>query len=104
MRQRGAFLLRLGISSRFSRRIAETRLTVVDALRAVKAVCGKYGALLILDEVMSGMGRAYTHLHPHLCFSSQYSPIGMGTTHAWESFGDGVHPDIETCAKGLGGG
>lgn len=53
--------------------------------KAVKEVCHRYGALLILDEVMSGMGR-------------------MGTLHAWESFGDGVHPDIQAVAKGLGGG
>jgi len=53
--------------------------------KAMKSVCDKYGALFILDEVMSGMGR-------------------MGTTHAWESFGDGVAPDIQAVAKGLGGG
>ncbi|TDL21827.1 PLP-dependent transferase [Rickenella mellea] len=53
--------------------------------KAMKSVCDKYGALLILDEVMSGMGR-------------------MGTMHAWESFGDGVFPDIQAVAKGLGGG
>ncbi|KAJ4473595.1 hypothetical protein J3R30DRAFT_3659131 [Lentinula aciculospora] len=52
---------------------------------AMKAICHKYGALFILDEVMSGMGR-------------------MGTTHAWESFGDGEPPDIQAVAKGLGGG
>jgi len=28
----------------------------------------------------------------------------MGTTHAWESFGDNVSPDIQAVAKGLGGG
>ena len=27
--------------------------------KAMKSVCRKYGALFILDEVMSGMGRAY---------------------------------------------
>ncbi|RDX51245.1 PLP-dependent transferase [Lentinus brumalis] len=53
--------------------------------KAVKSVCDKYGALFILDEVMSGMGR-------------------MGTLHAWESFGDGVSPDLQAVAKGLGGG
>ncbi|KIM44610.1 hypothetical protein M413DRAFT_25067 [Hebeloma cylindrosporum] len=53
--------------------------------RAMKSVCDKYGALFILDEVMSGMGR-------------------MGTLHAWESFGDNVAPDIQAVAKGLGGG
>ncbi|KAI0629355.1 PLP-dependent transferase [Trametes polyzona] len=53
--------------------------------KAMKSVCDKYGALFILDEVMSGMGR-------------------MGTLHAWESFGDGVKPDLQAVAKGLGGG
>ncbi|KAG8684277.1 hypothetical protein FRC09_015494, partial [Ceratobasidium sp. 395] len=53
--------------------------------KACREVCDKYGALLLLDEVMSGMGR-------------------MGTMHAWESFGDGVAPDIQAVAKGLGGG
>ncbi|KAF8324112.1 PLP-dependent transferase [Clavulina sp. PMI_390] len=52
---------------------------------AMKKVCDRHGALFILDEVMSGMGR-------------------MGTLHAWESFGDGVQPDIQAVAKGLGGG
>ena len=30
--------------------------------------------------------------------------LGMGTTHAWESFGDNEPPDIQAVAKGLGGG
>ena len=51
----------------------------------MKSVCDKYGALFILDEVMSGMGR-------------------MGSLHAWQSLGDGVAPDIQAIAKGLGGG
>ncbi|KAG5340283.1 hypothetical protein C0989_002299 [Termitomyces sp. Mn162] len=53
--------------------------------KAMKSVCDKYGALFILDEVMSGMGR-------------------MGTLHGWESFGDDVAPDIQAVAKSLGGG
>ncbi|KAI0730609.1 PLP-dependent transferase [Earliella scabrosa] len=53
--------------------------------KAMKSVCDKYGALFILDEVMSGMGR-------------------LGTLHAWESFGDGIAPDLQAIAKGLGGG
>jgi hypothetical protein len=35
---------------------------------------------------------------------NKLSWIGMGTTHAWESYGDGVAPDIQAVAKGLGGG
>jgi len=50
---------------------------------AMRAVCDRHGALLILDEVMCGMGR-------------------MGTTHAWEQ--EGVAPDIQVVAKGLAGG
>lgn len=30
--------------------------------KAMKSVCDKYGALFILDEVMSGMGRTYLRL------------------------------------------
>lgn len=51
--------------------------------KAVREICDKHGALLILDEVMCGMGRT-------------------GTTHAWEQ--EGVAPDIQAIAKGLGGG
>ncbi|MCK1473913.1 aspartate aminotransferase family protein [Bradyrhizobium sp. 197] len=51
--------------------------------KAVREICNRHGALLILDEVMSGMGRT-------------------GTTHAWEQ--EGVAPDIQAIAKGLGGG
>lgn len=52
-------------------------------LKAARSVCDKYGALLILDEVMCGMGRT-------------------GTLHAWEQ--EGVVPDIQTMGKCLGGG
>jgi adenosylmethionine-8-amino-7-oxononanoate aminotransferase len=51
--------------------------------KAMRQVCDKYGALLILDEVMCGMGRT-------------------GTVHAWQQ--EGVVPDIQAVAKGLGGG
>jgi adenosylmethionine-8-amino-7-oxononanoate aminotransferase len=51
--------------------------------RAVREVCDRHGALLILDEVMCGMGRT-------------------GTMHAWEQ--EGVVPDIQAVGKGLGGG
>ncbi|TYL93121.1 aspartate aminotransferase family protein [Bradyrhizobium rifense] len=51
--------------------------------KAVREICDRHGALLILDEVMCGMGRT-------------------GTTHAWQQ--EGVAPDIQAIAKGLGGG
>jgi adenosylmethionine-8-amino-7-oxononanoate aminotransferase len=51
--------------------------------RMVREICDRHGALLILDEVMCGMGRT-------------------GTTHAWEQ--EGIAPDIQAVAKGLGGG
>ena len=50
---------------------------------AMRAVCDRHGALLILDEVMCGMGRT-------------------GVQHAWMD--EGVVPDIQVIAKGLGGG
>ena len=49
----------------------------------VRGICDRHGALLILDEVMCGMGRT-------------------GSMHAWEQ--EAVSPDIEVIAKGLGGG
>jgi adenosylmethionine-8-amino-7-oxononanoate aminotransferase len=49
----------------------------------VRELCDRHGILLILDEVMCGMGRT-------------------GTLHACEQ--DGVVPDLLTIAKGLGGG
>ena len=49
----------------------------------IRAVCDKYGVLLILDEVMSGMGR---------------------TGHLFACAEDGVSPDLLVIAKGLGAG
>ncbi|MFC4667381.1 aspartate aminotransferase family protein [Seohaeicola nanhaiensis] len=51
--------------------------------KRIREICDKYGVLLILDEVMCGMGRT-------------------GTLFACEQ--DGVAPDILCIAKGLGAG
>ncbi|QHQ36566.1 aspartate aminotransferase family protein [Algicella marina] len=50
---------------------------------AVREICDRYGVLLILDEVMCGMGR---------------------TGHLFACDADGVAPDILCIAKGLGAG
>jgi adenosylmethionine-8-amino-7-oxononanoate aminotransferase len=56
---------------------------VGDYFSRIRAICDRYGVLLVLDEVMCGMGRT-------------------GTLHACEQ--EGVAPDILAIAKGLGGG
>lgn len=69
---------------------------VAGYLAAVQAVCARHGALLVLDEIMCGMGRT-------------------GTLHAWqgEEGGEGegqgpggaaVVPDLQAVAKGFAGG
>lgn len=56
---------------------------VADYYKRIRAICDKYGVLLILDEVMCGMGRT-------------------GYMYACEA--DAISPDLLTIAKGLGGG
>jgi adenosylmethionine-8-amino-7-oxononanoate aminotransferase len=51
--------------------------------KRIREICDRYGVLLMLDEVMCGMGRT-------------------GTLHACEQ--EGIAPDLMTIAKGLGGG
>ncbi|MFV1853008.1 MAG: aspartate aminotransferase family protein [Thalassospira sp.] len=51
--------------------------------KRVREICDQYGVLLILDEVMCGMGRT-------------------GTLHAIEQ--EGISGDLQTIAKGLGAG
>jgi len=51
--------------------------------KRIREICDRYGVLLILDEVMCGMGRT-------------------GTLHAIEQ--EGISGDLQTIAKGLGAG
>ncbi|KAK3955304.1 putative aminotransferase YodT [Pseudoneurospora amorphoporcata] len=61
-------------------------------MRGVKKMCERYGALLVFDEVMCGMGRS-------------------GSLHAWQSIEQNereeveeVVPDLQTVGKGFTGG
>lgn len=56
-------------------------------LRGVRELCSRHGILLILDEVMCGMGRCGTL---HACQGEEPS--------------ESVEPDLLVIAKGLGGG
>ena len=56
---------------------------VPDYFKHVREICDRHGILLVLDEVMCGMGRT-------------------GTLHACEQ--EGISPDLMAVAKGLGGG
>jgi adenosylmethionine-8-amino-7-oxononanoate aminotransferase len=51
--------------------------------KRIREICDRHGVLLLLDEIMCGMGRT-------------------GTLYACEQ--DGIAPDLLTCAKGLGAG
>jgi len=53
-------------------------------IRGLRALCTKYGILLICDEVMSGFGRC-------------------GEWFAWQRHGEAGRPDLMTLAKGLTG-
>ncbi|MGA0005196.1 MAG: aspartate aminotransferase family protein [Burkholderiaceae bacterium] len=54
-----------------------------DYFRGIREICSRYGILLILDEVMCGMGRT-------------------GSLFAYEQ--EAIDPDMVCIAKGLGGG
>ncbi|MBW3604998.1 MAG: acetylornithine transaminase [Actinobacteria bacterium] len=58
-----------------------------DVLRAARAACDRVGALLIVDEVQTGLGR-------------------LGSWYGWQSAldGDPVRPDVVCLAKGLANG
>ncbi len=56
---------------------------VAGYLKRIRDICDQYGILLLLDEVMCGMGR---------------------TGHLFACLEDGVAPDMITIAKGLGAG
>lgn len=59
------------------------RTPLAEYLQQVRALCNKYDALLIFDEIQTGMGRT-------------------GSFYAYEMYG--AAPDIVTLAKGLAGG
>jgi adenosylmethionine-8-amino-7-oxononanoate aminotransferase len=85
-----AELLRLGadtVAAFIAEPVVGATLGAVAAppgyFKRIREICSTHGVLLILDEVMCGIGRT-------------------GTLHACEQ--DGVVPDIEVIAKGLGAG
>lgn len=66
---------------------AGVRVLPPGYLAAARRLTQEHGALLVLDEVQSGMGRTGAWLAHHL-----------------PHIGDGVVPDVVTLAKGLGAG
>jgi len=59
------------------------RVATGEFLKGLRRICNKFGLLLILDEIQSGMGRT-------------------GKIFAYQHYG--ITPDILTLAKGVGGG
>jgi adenosylmethionine-8-amino-7-oxononanoate aminotransferase len=85
-----AEILRLGgdtVAAFIAETVVGATLGAVPAaagyFKRIREICDRYGVLLILDEVMCGMGRT-------------------GTLHACAQ--EGVAPDLLVIAKGLGGG
>ena len=85
-----AEILRLGpetVSAFIAEPVVGATLGAVPAVDGyfarIREICDQYGVLLILDEVMCGMGRTGR------LFASEH---------------DAVRPDVVTIAKGLGGG
>ena len=83
-------ILRLGpatVAAFIAETVVGATLGAVSAspgyFRRIREICDRYGVLLILDEVMCGMGRT-------------------GTMHACEQ--EGIAPDLMVIAKGLGAG
>jgi ornithine--oxo-acid transaminase len=60
----------------------------VGYLAAARALCDQHGALLVLDEIQSGLGRTGT------TFAAEPGPVEPG----------GVRPDLLVLGKALGGG
>lgn len=75
----GAFIAETVVGSTFG-----CNPPIPGYLDGCKAICEKYGALFVLDEVMCGMGRC-------------------GSLNAWEQFMT-TGPDIQTIGKTLGAG
>ncbi|PNP81896.1 hypothetical protein FNYG_04922 [Fusarium nygamai] len=86
-----AEILRIGpenVSASVAETVSGTTLGCLPAVpgyfKAVREICDKHDVLLILDEIMCGMGKT-------------------GTMHAWER--EGISgPDIQMIGKALGGG
>ncbi|OMP81712.1 putative aminotransferase [Diplodia seriata] len=77
------------VAAFFAETISGTTLGCVTALpgyfKGVRELCDRYGALLVLDEIICGMGKT-------------------GTMHAWEQEEGFRGPDLQTVGKALGGG